>query len=176
MLAFECLVEVELRAAHDDFVAVRDVVLEALLQRQDLRHQLPRVRIRHERQHDDAERRLHRRMLVQLVQHHAGNRIAFEFDYDADTITIGFVAQRTDARELTVADELRNVDDEILRIGLIRHFSDDDLRLAARFLLFDDGARTHHDAAAPRILIIRNAGAAVDVATGRKIGALYERA
>ncbi len=41
MLALERLVEIELRAADDDFVAVRDVVLEHLLERHHLRHELP---------------------------------------------------------------------------------------------------------------------------------------
>ena len=39
VLALERLVEVELRAADDDLVAVRDVVLEHLLERHHLRHE-----------------------------------------------------------------------------------------------------------------------------------------
>ena len=46
VLAIERLVEIELRAAHDDFVPVRDVVLEELLERHHLRHELPGVRRR----------------------------------------------------------------------------------------------------------------------------------
>ena len=46
VLALERLVELELRAAHDDFVAVRDVVLEHVLERHHLRHELPRRRRR----------------------------------------------------------------------------------------------------------------------------------
>ena len=43
VLALERLVELELRAPDDDFVAVRDEVLEHLLERHDLRHELPRA-------------------------------------------------------------------------------------------------------------------------------------
>ena len=39
VLALERLVELELRAADDDLVAVRDVVLEHFLERHDLRHE-----------------------------------------------------------------------------------------------------------------------------------------
>ena len=76
MLALECFVELELRPSNDDFVPVPNVVLKNFLERHDLRHQLARVRIGHERQHDDAECRLHHRVLVELVEHDTRNRIA----------------------------------------------------------------------------------------------------
>jgi hypothetical protein len=100
VLAVERLVEIELRAANDDFVAMRDVVLEHFLERHHLRHELPRVHVGHEREHDHAERALHCGVLVQLVQHHARNRIALELDHDAHAVAIGLVAQRADPLEL----------------------------------------------------------------------------
>ena len=111
-------------------VPVLDVVLEHFLERHDLRHELARVRIGHERQHDHAERRLHRRVLVQLVEHHARNRIALELDHDracrpcrtrrADReIPSSFLSVTSSAMS---AIELRLVD-------LVRKLVDDDLRL-----------------------------------------------
>ena len=57
------LIEIELRAACYDIVAVVDIRLQHLLQ-----IQRPRLSV-HESEHDDAERDLHLRSLVQLVQH-----------------------------------------------------------------------------------------------------------
>ena len=88
VLALERLVELELRAPHDDLVAVRDVVLEHFLERHDLRHQPPRRRVGHEREHDDAERRLHLRVLVELVEHDARNRVALQLDHDAHAVAV----------------------------------------------------------------------------------------
>ena len=93
VLALERLVEIELRAPDDDFVAVLDVVLEHFLERHHLRHEAARARVGHEREHDDAERRLHRRVLVELVEHHARNRVALELDHDAHAVAVGLVAQ-----------------------------------------------------------------------------------
>ena len=115
MLALERLVEVELRAADDDFVAVRDVVLEHFLERHHLRHEAARARVGHEREHDHAERRLHRRVLVQLIEHHARNRIALQLDDDAHAVAIGLVAQVGDALELLVANQLGDVLDRASR-------------------------------------------------------------
>ena len=83
MLALLRLVELELRATHDHVVAVLDVVPQHFLERHHLRHEPAGLRIRHERQHNDAERRLHRGVLVQLVEHHARNRVALQLDDDA---------------------------------------------------------------------------------------------
>ena len=174
VLALERLVELELRAADDDLVPVRDVVLEHFLERHDLRHELGRVRIGHERQHDDAERRLHHRVLVELVEHDARNRIALELDDDAHAVAIGLVPQVADALELLVAHQLGDVLDQLRLVDLVGELGDDDLRLVRGLLLLDHRARAHHDAAASRLLIILDARAAVDVAAGREVGTLDE--
>src|SRR6185503_135185 len=89
-------------------------------------------------------------------------------------VLVGLVAQVRDALELLVAHELRDVLDELRAVDLIRDFGDDDLRFVRGFFLLDHGARAHNDAAAPRLLIILDPGAAVDVAARREIGAFYE--
>ena len=131
-------------------------------------------RVGHERQHDDAERRLHRRVLVQLVQHHARNRIALQLDDDAHAVLVGLVAQVGDAFELLVANQVGDVLDQLRAVDLIRNLGDDDLRLVRGFLLLDHRTRAHDDAAATRLLIILDAGAAVDVAARREVGTLDE--
>ena len=45
------------------------------------------------RQIDDAERRLHRRHLIELVQDDLRHRIAFEFDDDPHPFAIRFVTE-----------------------------------------------------------------------------------
>ena len=154
MLALERLVELELRAADDDLVPVRDVVLEHFLERHDLRHELPRRRVGHEREHDDAERRLHLRVLVQLVEHDARDGVALQLDDDAHAVAVGLVAQVADALELLVAHQLGDVLDELRAVDLVRDLGDDDLRLVRGLLLLDHRARAHDDAAASRLLII----------------------
>ena len=175
VLAIERLVEIELRTPHDHFVTMHDVMLEALLEREHLRHQLPGVHVGHQRQHDHAEGALHAGVLVQLIQHHARNGVALEADDDPDTIAVGLVPQFADAGELLIAHQLGDVDHELARIRLIRHFRHDDLRTPARLLLFDDRLRAHHDAAAARVLIVGDAGATVDVTAGREVGAAHDR-
>ena len=172
MLALKGLVQLELGATNDNLVAVRDVMLEHFLERHHLRHQLPRVRIRNERQHDDAERRLHRGMLVELVQHDARNRVSLQLEHDAHAILVRLVAQIGDAFELLVAYELGDVLNELRLVDLIRKLVDHDLRLVRALLLLDHRAGAHHDLAAATLLVILDAGAAVDVAPGREIGSL----
>ena len=156
VLALERLVELVLRAPDDDLVPVRDVVLQHFLDAHDLRHELARLRIGHERQHDHAERRLHRGVLVQLVEHHARDRIALELDDDAGRVR-RLVAQVADALELLVANELRDVLHEVRAVHLVRQLGDDDLRLVRGLLLLDHRARAHDDLAAPGLLIVLDA-------------------
>ena len=78
-------IEVELGPPDDDLVAVLDVVLEQLLEVHHLRRALV------ERQHDHAEGGLHRGVLVELVQHHVGDRVALEVDDDPHAVLVGLV-------------------------------------------------------------------------------------
>ena len=60
--------------ARDDVLAVRDEMLEHLLEREHLRLERDRpvgarLADRHEREHVEAETRLQRRVLVELVEH-----------------------------------------------------------------------------------------------------------
>ncbi len=172
VLALERLVEVELRAPDDDGVPMCDVVLEALLERHHLRHEAARRGVGHQSEHDHTERRLHRGVLVELIEDDARDGVALELDHQPHTVAIRFVSQIADAFQLLVADQVGDADDQPVRVDLIRHFGDDDLRLVRRFLLLDHRARAHHDAPASRLLIILDPRAAVDVRAGREVGAL----
>ena len=112
-------------------------------------------------------------VLVQLVQHHARNRIALELDDDAHSVLVGLVAQVGDALELLVAHQLGDVLDRASR--LLTWYGSSVTTICDLFddlLLLDHRARAHDDAAAARLLIILDARAAVDVAAGREVGTL----
>ncbi len=72
---------------YDDFVAVLDELFEHRAQRKDFWCAVD------ERDHDDAEGRLHLRVLEELVEHDLRLDIALEFDDDAHAVAVGFVAQ-----------------------------------------------------------------------------------
>ena len=134
------------------------------------------LRIGHERQHDHAERRLHRRVLVQLVEHHARNRVALELDDDARRVAIdssrrslmpsSFLSRTSSAMSFTSFARLTWYGSSVTTICDLF----DDL------LLLDHRARAHDDLAASRLLIVLDAGAAVDVAARREVRALHQLA
>src|ERR1019366_6487946 len=171
VFAFLRLAEIELRATHDHVVTVRDEVLEHLAHRHDLRDEAPCDRVGHEREHDHAERALHRGVLVQLVQHYTRYRVALQLDYHAHAVTVRFVAQVGDSLEFLLAHQVRDLLDETRLVHLIGELGDDDLRLVALLVLLDRGAGAHDDLAAPRLDVVLDPGLAVDVRAGREIGA-----
>ena len=69
-----------LAAARDHLDLVRDVHLAALPQDEQARHAVD------ERDHVRREVRLHRRVLVELVQHHLRVGVALEIDDEADGV------------------------------------------------------------------------------------------
>ena len=97
--AFLGLLQFELRAPGDDFLAVRDVALDHLL---DVHHARPTVV---DRQHDDAERVFELRVLVEVVDDNLRNGVALQLDDDADAVLVGLVADIADVVELLFVDE-----------------------------------------------------------------------
>ena len=75
-----------LRPADDDLALVLDVVLRCTSRSE----QRPRHAV-DERDHVDAERRLHRRVLVELVEHDLRDRVALELDHEAHAAAVGLV-------------------------------------------------------------------------------------
>ena len=143
MLALARLLQLVFGAAADDDAAVLDVRLEHLLQAHRLR--LAAV----ERHHVHRERRLHRRVLVELVQHAGGLAFARELDDDAHAVAVRLVAQVADADDLAVLHHVGDLLDQRRLVHLVRQLGDDDhLAVAARHL-FDARLGLHDDAAAP---------------------------
>ena len=97
------LPQLELGAAADDLAAELDEVLDDLEQGQHLRPAAD------DRQHDDAERRLQLRVLVEVVEHDLRHFAALQLDDDPHAVAVGLVAQIRDAFDRLFADELRDV-------------------------------------------------------------------
>src|SRR5579859_3521858 len=159
--------QLELRPAGDDGVAVVDETLQQLLQRQFLRDAV------HQRQHDGAEGRLHRGVLVELIQHHGGHRVAFQLDHDPHAFAVRVIFDVRDAFDLLVDRQAGDLRDQVRLVDLIRNLRDHDL-LPARLLLFDGGAGADHDAAAALLVAVLDPFAAVNDRAGRKVGAADE--
>src|SRR3989440_4831287 len=158
--------QLELGAPRDDRVTVLDEVLEQLLQSHLLRRAVDQG------QHDRAERGLHLGVLVQLVQHHRGDRIALQIDDDPHALAVGVVLDVRDAVELLVVGELGDLRDQVRLVHLIGNLGDDDLLLAARFLLLDHGTRPQHDPSPALLVALLDAVATVHDRAGGEVGAL----
>ena len=143
------LAQVEARAADDDLFPVLDEVTEHRREVHDLRLVVD------DGQEDDAERRLHLRVAIQVVQHDLGDGIALQLDDDAHAFAVGLVAQIGDAFDALVVNQLGDLLDQALLVRHVRNLRHDDL-LACRLLrCLDDGARAHlNDAAAGLVCLV----------------------
>ena len=72
-----------------------------------------------DRQHVGAERRLQIGVLVEVVQHDVGNRIALQLDDDANAFAVGLVPDIRDAFDLLVAHQIGDLLDQDLLVDLI---------------------------------------------------------
>ena len=100
------------RAPRDDVFAVRDEVLEQLLEVEHLRLERDRsvgarFAHRHERQHVEAEARLQRRMLEELIEHDFRRRALLQLDDDVHALAIGEVVEARDALNALLSRALR---------------------------------------------------------------------
>ena len=82
MVAFLGLLQLELRAAADHYLAVFDEQDQAPLKRQHLRLTI------HQSQHDGVERRPQSRVAHQVVHHHVGLGIAAQFYDDSHAVAV----------------------------------------------------------------------------------------
>ena len=94
------LAQLVLRAPHDHVALVVDVVLDDRQQAERARHAVD------QRDHVHAERRLQRRVLVELVEHDLRDRVALQLDDEPDARLVGLVAQVGDLLEPAVLDLL----------------------------------------------------------------------
>ena len=162
-----------LRAPDDDLALMIDVVADHRLEAERARHAV------HERDHVHAEGGLHRRVLVELVEHHARVDVALELDHHADAGLVRLVAQVGDLRDLLVVDDLGDLLDEpgaLVATVALRHLvgqlGDDD-RLLALAQRLDMSARLNDHAAAAAFVGIPDAGDALDDSAGGEVRALH---
>ena len=126
------LAEAEDRAPGDDLLAEAHEGHQQVLQRHESRPAAV------DRQHVEAEGRLQRRVLVELVQHHVALHVALQLDDDAHALAVALVAQVGDALDavLLVAHHLGDALDQAGLRNLIGDLGDDDgAAVAARALL-----------------------------------------
>src|SRR6266550_7085640 len=149
--SFLRLPEVVVGAAADDLAPVIDVVLQDLLQRKS-----PRLLV-DEREHVEVERRLHRGVLEQVVQHERLVVVSLDLDDDAHALSVALVADVRDPRELLVLYEVRDLLDERGFVHRVRQLGDDDRVTVAPKLLVvrlrarDDATATLSVRAADRV-------------------------
>ena len=172
----------DVRAAHrvaqlvlepprDDLALVVEVVADELEQRQRARDAVD------ERDGVVAERRLQRRVLVELVEGDLRDRVALELDLDPHAGLVGEVLDRRRVRDLgdhAVADEAGDLVDHAVVAALLHavgQLGHDDRRLAAAELL-DVRARPDEDPAPAGAIGLADALAAQDDAAGREVRAL----
>ena len=163
---FLSLLEVELGTADDHLMAVIHEMLDEVLKVQRVGTTVDQRHVVH------VERALQGGHLIQLVQHHLGIGIAFQFIDDADALTVGFVTDVGDAVQLFVVDQVGRLLDHVGLIDLIRYRGGNDAFVAVVFL--DGGFATDHDTSPTRLKCLTDALVAVDHACRRKIGSLDE--
>jgi hypothetical protein len=168
VLAVLGALQLELGAAGDDGVAVLDEVVQQLLQVHLLRHAV------REGQHDRAEGDLHLRALVELVQHHRGDRVALQLDDEPNPFPVALVAQVGNALQLLRDHEVGDFLADALGAHLIGKLRDDDLVAAGGFLLLDLGASAHDDAAPALLIALLDPVPPVDDPARREVRALDE--
>src|SRR5260370_8081765 len=102
-------------------------------------------------QQDHAEGFLHLGVLEEIVENELGFFAALDFDDDAHSLAVGFVADIADAVELLGLDQLRAALDEPGLVYLIGEFGDDDV-FAVLAGIFRGRLGAHCAAAAARLV------------------------
>ena len=159
--------KLELGPAGDHHLAVVQVNLERFLQRQGARFPV------HQRQHLHAKSGLQRRVLVQLVEHDLRLGAFLNFQHNAHTHAVGFVAQVGDVFNSAFAHQLSDAFDQAGFIHLVGNFADDNLGPPARGGT-DLSHTAHHQPAAPVGIGLADTLFADDLPAGREIGSGQE--
>ena len=157
------LAKFEDRAPRDHFATMPHERFEHVLEVQHARTAID------QRDHVDAEHRLHLGLLVEVVQHDIGRLAALDLDEDAHAVLVGLVAQFGDAFELLLLDQFGDFLDQSGLVHLVRQLGDDDRFAAVRLVDLDRGACAHQHAPAASVVRRVDSGSAVDDAGGRKI-------
>ena len=161
--------QIETRAADDDLFAMLDEVVEQRREVHDLRLVVD------DGQEDDAERGLHLRVAIQIVQHDLGDRIALQLDDDAHPFAVGLVAKIGDAFDALVVNQLGDFLEQALLVRHVRDLRHDDLFALALLLRLDCGAGADLNDSAAGVVRLVNPFDAENEAGGREIGAGHDR-
>ena len=163
MLALAGLPKVVIGPAPHDRDPVVDVRLERLLQAEDLRLAVDEGEV------DHAERLLHLRVVVQLVQDDVLDRVPLQLEDDPHSLPVALVPKVHDALDLLRLHEQGDRLDEGRLVDHVRDLGDHDPRLVVARLL-DVGGRPDPDEPATRLVRIRDAFGAVQDAARGEVG------
>ncbi len=126
-----------------------------------------------DRQQDHAERDLHLRELVQIVQDDFGLLAALQLEDDAHAVAVALVANFGDPFEALLVDQPRRVLDQAGLVDLVGQFLDDDrLAILAHVLGLRQRAQLDGPAAVGEVVV--NPLPAQDDAAGREIGTRHQ--
>ena len=115
-----------------------------------------------------AERSLHLRHLVQLVEYYVGIGVAFQFDNDAHACVVALVVYIGDAVEFFLVHEIGDIFNEFGFVYAIWYFMHHDGFVVGFLFYFGFGA--YYDAPAAGMVSVPHAVVAVDGASGREVG------
>ena len=122
-----------------------------------------------ERHHIAAERRLQRRVAIELVEDDLGIGVALQLDHHAITFAVGLVAQIGNALDALFAHQFGHLLDHRRLVHLIGDLGDDDM-LAVTAHRLDAGDTAHDDRAAAGLVSRADARTAEDHGAGREVG------
>ena len=117
---FAGFVKVKLRAAGDNILLMRNVVIKHFAKVEHLGFAV------HKRDHDNAESILKLSVLIQIVQHNVCIDILFKLDNNAHSRAGAFVAKVGNAVHALLVNKLRNFFNKLCFVDLIRNFRDND--------------------------------------------------
>ena len=159
------LAQPERGAPHDHLDLVVDPGGDEAVDRQGARHPVD------DGEHVRAEVLLQLGVLVQVVQHDLGDRVALEHDHEAlPGAAGGLVADVGDAGDPAVLDQLGDLQREVVRVHLVRQLGDDQAGAALQLLDVDD--RAHGDRPAAGAVGILDALEAQDARAGGEVRSL----
>src|SRR5258708_2113218 len=130
--------------------------------------QQPRL-VLDQRDHVHAERVLHLRFFVQIVQDDFRHFAALEFQYEPHTLLVGLVPKIGNAFDLLLADQLADALQHLVADDLVRQLINDNRLAVAFFQFLYMGACTNDDAASSATVSFLDADGAVDNPLGREV-------
>src|SRR5215831_14348562 len=117
---------------------------------------------------DDAERRLHRRQFVEIIQNDQTLFAALQFDDDAHAMPVALVPNIADTLEALLVHEFSNFFDQTSLVYLIWNLGNDD-DIAIFSLPLDRCSGAHPQLTAARLIGLPDAAAAMNDSCGGKI-------